>query len=116
MDIKNDNKPKKKLKTPYVQKKPDWVYDDHAVDEEGYKSPYVTDMEQDQPEEKITVVSDAYITPQGDVVEEVIVFKTEDAEQEDEPFRSPYTTPEGEKVDDEEYKSPYTTPEEETSR
>jgi hypothetical protein len=113
MEIKNDNK---KTKTPYTQKKPDRVYDEHDVDKEGYKSPYVTDMEEDEPEEKIAVVSDAYITPQGDLVEEVIVFKTEQTEEVDEPFRSPYTTPEGEEVDDEEYKSPYTTPEEEADR
>jgi hypothetical protein len=38
------------------------------------------------------------------------VTQSEDVENPDEPFRSPYTTPQGEEVEDDEYKSPYVTP------
>lgn len=44
------------------------------------------------------------------------VTDSEDVENPDKPFRSPYTTPEGEEVESEEFKSPYTTPEADTRK
>ena len=42
MQTINDKKPEEDL-SPYTDKKPEEVFDEHEEQEEGYKSPYVTE-------------------------------------------------------------------------
>jgi hypothetical protein len=65
-------------KTPYTAQKPEEVYEPHSVEDEAYKSPYVTDEGLEKPIDER--YKSPYVTPRP-------------AEKDpNEPYKSPYTT------------------------